>query len=271
MSYKLYLWGSLNALEWSQAVWKVVGQTVDVDLCEKELVHGALLQHLPKDGLIVDAGCGTGRWPIYLRRLGYRALGVEIDHEAGVIGRKTDTGLEMIQADVWKLPLRAQSVDAILSFGVVEHHEAGPVEALREARRILAPDGLLFLAVPYNNLFRRLLVNHLQTYVNWKRRRIHQQFRFGEYRFTKREIRGFLQQAGFQEVAVYPNDTLPPWTVGLWVDYSNLVSTPLGPAPTAVFILPGIKGVLARRALRWFPWCVCGEVLFVARALASPA
>lgn len=35
MPYKLCLWGSLSALEWSQAVWKVGGYTADVHLCEK--------------------------------------------------------------------------------------------------------------------------------------------------------------------------------------------------------------------------------------------
>lgn len=265
MSYKLYLWGTLSALEWSQAVWKVTGRTVDIDLCEKELLHGVFLEHLPKQGLIVDAGCGTARWPIYLRRHGYRAMGIEIDHEAGRIAREHDRGLDMLQADVWQAPLKSQSVDAVLSLGVVEHNEAGPLGALREAHRILKRGGLLLLAVPYNNLFRRALVNHLQTYVNWKRRKASREFRFGEYRFSKREVRGFLAAADFEVVRAYPNDALPPWTVGLWVDHNNL-SSPLAPRTPELFVLPGIKGQVARLLLRWCPWLVCGEVVFVARA-----
>jgi SAM-dependent methyltransferase len=265
MSYKLYLWGTLSALEWSQAVWKVTGRTVDVDLCEKELLHAVFLRHLPKQGLIVDAGCGTARWPIYLRRCGYRAMGIEIDHEAGRIARETDHGLDILQADVWHVPLKSQSVDAVLSLGVVEHNEAGPLGALREAHRILKAGGLLLLAVPYNNLFRRVFVNHLQTYVNWRRKRAGQEFRFNEYRFSKRELRSFLAAADFAFVAAYPNDLLPPHTVGLWVDHNNL-SSPLRPRTTELFVLPGIKGQVARWLLRWFPWLVCAEVVFVARA-----
>ena len=264
MSYKLYLWGTLSALEWSQAVWKVTGRTVDVNLCEKELLHGVFLRHLPKQGLIVDAGCGTARWPIYLKRLGYRAMGIEIDHDAGRIARENERGLDIVQADVWHLPLKSQSVDAMLSLGVIEHNEAGPLGALREAHRILKAGGVLLLAVPYNNLFRRILINRLQTYVNWKRRKANREFRFGEYRFSKREVRKFLAASDFEVVDAYPNDALPPWTVGLWVDYNNL-SSPLAPSTPELFVLPGAKGTIGRLLLRWFPWLVCAEVVFVAR------
>jgi SAM-dependent methyltransferase len=269
MSYKLHLWGSTSALEWSQAVWKVAGRTVDLDICEHEFLRDILARHLRKDALLVDAGCGTARWPIYLRRRGYRAMGVEIDHEAAVVARENDAGLPLVQADVWQLPFKSQSIDAVLSLGVVEHNEEGPLGALRETQRVLKPGGLLILAVPFNNLFRRLVVNHLQTYVNRQRRKIYPEFRFGEYRFTQREVRSFLQRTGFEVIAQYPNDTRPPWTVGLWVDYSNLVFSPLAPQSGTPFILPGWKGKAARGALRTVPWLVCAEIVVVARAGSS--
>ena len=256
----------MSALEWSQAVWKVAGRTVDLDICEHEFLHDILVQHLPKEALLLDAGCGTGRWPIYLRRHGYRAIGVEIDHEAAVVAREHDAGLALAQADVWRLPFKSHSLDVVLSLGVVEHNEDGPLDALRETQRVLKRGGLLFLAVPFNNPFRRLVVNHLQTYVNRQRRKIHPEFRFGEYRFTQREVRSFLQRTGFEVIAAYPNDTRPPWTVGLWVDYSNLIFSPLAPQSGTPFILPGWKGKAARRALRMFPWLVCAEIAVVARA-----
>lgn len=266
MSYKLYLWGSLSALEWSQAVWKVSGGAVDLDLCEQELIREVFLRHLPRDGLILDAGCGTGRWPIYLRRRGYPMLGVDISHEAAVIAKSDEPELGITQADVWQLPFKSQSLDAVLSLGVVEHNEAGPLDALRESHRVLKPNGLLVLAVPYNNLFRRLIANQLQAYVTWKRMRINPQFQFGEYRFSRRELGRFLDQTGFETVAVYPNDTLPPCTVGLWVDYNNLTYSPLAPRTLEPFVLPGRKGAVAQCVLRWFPWLVCGEIVVVARA-----
>lgn len=267
MSYKVYLPGSFDALEWSQAVWKFLeGRTVAVEECEQELLHRVLVERLPADGLIVDAGCGTGRLPIYFHRRGYRFVGVDVDHDACVIGRENEPGVPVVQGDVRQMPLRSHSVDAVVSLGVVEHDEAGPLAALCEARRVLKPQGLLVLAVPYNNLFRRVLVNRLQDRVTRRRRREGKQLHFAEYRFSKAEIRTLLQQAGFQALAVYPNDTLPPRTMGLWVDYHNLVEHDVAAGVPEIFRLPGLAGRVASRLLRWFPGLVCGEVAFIARA-----
>ncbi len=266
MSYKVYLSGGLSAVEWSQAVWKIEGRTVAVDECEQDLLHRVLLERLPKDGLIVDAGCGTARLPIYFQRLGYRFMGVEVDHDACVIGKENEPRVALVQADVRRMPLRSSAVDAVVSLGVVEHDEAGPLAALREARRILKPHGLLVLSVPYNNLFRRVLVNRLHDALTRRRRRAGAELRFAEYRFSKPEISDLLRQAGFEVVTVYPSDALPPRTVGLWVDYNNLVRRADAAAPPELFRLPGLAGRVASRLLRWVPWLVCGEVAFVAHA-----
>jgi SAM-dependent methyltransferase len=139
MSYKIYLFDALSPIEWSQAGWKLEGSDVNLADCEIEYIHAAMFAHLPKQGLIVDAGCGVARWPIYLRQRGYRVFGLEWSEEACRIAKQTDAGLEVMRADVRSTPLADASVDAVLSLGVVEHDEAGPIQALREARRILRP------------------------------------------------------------------------------------------------------------------------------------
>ena len=265
MSYKVYLWGSLSGVEWSQAAWKAEGRTVPLHYCREELLHGVLMEHLPKRGIAVDAGCGTGRWPIYLQRLGYRAVGIEISHAGCAIAKENASDLGILQADVMRIPLRDRSVDAVLSLGVVEHNEAGPLDALLEAHRVLRPDGVLILAVPYNNLFRRLIVNRVQSYVTWRRRRARMALTFNEYRFSRRELCAFLARSGFETVATYPNDLLPPKHVGLWVDYMNIFTSPFSPPPEEPFRLPGIAGQIAERMLRWCPWLVCAEIVCIAR------
>jgi len=266
MSFKIYLWDSLSPIEWSQAAWRVEGKTVSAEACEGEMIRDVLLRYLPRTGLILDAGCGTAKWPIYLRRAGYRCVGVEISPDAWRMAREMDAGLPLVGADTRRMPLRTASVDAVLSLGVVEHDEAGPGENLCELRRVLKPGGLLVLAVPFNNPLRRLLVNHLQRWVTWRRRRQRMSLGFAEYRFTKREVRDFLARAGFEPVAVFPNDLLPPKVMGLWVDYDNLFANPLrGKAPEDLFVMPGLKGRIARALVRRFPWLVCGEVVFIAR------
>src|SRR5262245_61417975 len=139
MSYKIYLWAVFDPIEWSQVAWRVEDQNVPTDDCELELVHDIIVQHMPKPGLIVDAGCGTAKWVIHLRQLGYQVMGIDISHRANTIAKKKDPGAGLMVADTRQTPLKDQSVDAVLSLGVVEHDEAGPHAGLREIHRILKP------------------------------------------------------------------------------------------------------------------------------------
>ena len=271
MSYKIYLFDALSPIEWSQAGWKLEGDEVNLDDCQIEFIHDVLLEHLPKQGLIVDAGCGVARWPIYLRRRGYRVFGLEWSHDACLIAKRADPGLEVVRSDVRLTPLADGSVDAVLSLGVVEHDESGPLAALREARRIIKPGGIMVLAVPYNNPLRRTVINHLQSYVTRRRRRASWKLGFAEYRFSAREVEGFLKQTGFEVLSMHPNDLRPPKNMGIWVDYNNLIINPFRPiGREQLFILPGAMRWIAARLTRWTPWLVCGEVIVVARA-APPA
>jgi len=264
MPYRIDLWASLSPIEWSQAGWKIGGD----EACQAELIHDVLLAHLPKEGLIVDAGCGTAKWPIYLGRAGYRCVGLEISPEACATARAADPGVRLVRADTRRAPLASGCASAVLSLGVVEHDEAGPQEGLRELRRILRPGGILILAVPFNNWFRRLAVNHLMTRVTRARRRAGIALGFAEYRFSSSEVRQHLADAGFETIASYPNDLRPPKVMGLWVDRDNLVTNPFVDAgPKELFVIPGWRGRLARLALDVAPWLVCGEATFVARAV----
>jgi SAM-dependent methyltransferase len=201
-----------------------------------------------------------------LRRAGFNVIGLECSAEACGIAKENDPDLAVVRGDVLDKPFKDSSVDAVMSLGVVEHNEAGPMDALDEIHRILKPGGVLILAVPYNNPWRRLVMNHLLTFVTARRRRADWKLGFAEYRFSKAEVRDFLQRAKFEIVSAHPNDLHSPKNMGLWVDYHNLFMDPFRELkPQDLFILPGLLGRMARALTRWAPWLVCGEVIFVAR------
>ena len=267
MSYKVFLWDNLSAIEWSQ-VWRLGGQTgVDLNECEIEQVRDVLLRALPRDGLTIDAGCGDGKWPVYLRRRGYRVIALDIAHEGVRRACVAEPGLLALQGDVRRTPLRDGAVDAVISLGVVEHDEAGPQAALAEARRILRPGGTLVLAVPFNNLWRRCIGNHLMTWVTRRRLADGHRLGFNEYRFSKRELRGYLRAAGFEPLEAYPNDLEPPRNMGLWVDWNNAMFNPLRPNTGPMFEFPGLVGKVVNFLQRRAPWLISGEVVFVCRAV----
>jgi SAM-dependent methyltransferase len=266
VAYKVHMLATLSPIEWSQAAWRLEGRNITLD-CERELIHKVLLEHLPKDGLIVDAGCGTAKWLMYLRPKGYRLVGIDISHEACAIARDTDPKLQLMVSDTRRAAIRDHSVDCVVSLGVVEHEEAGPMAGLRELHRMLKPGGLLIVDTPYNNLVRRLLTNPLHSYKVWRRRRDKWSLAFSEYRFTERELRNFLVQANFEPLVSYPNDLLPPRNMGMWVDYHNIVFNPFCPPKLEeLFVLKGLLGSVVGFLVRRAPWTVSGEVVIVARA-----
>ena len=265
MSFKVFMPGALSATEWSQAGWRLEAAS-PVDEAEHKLITPVLHRHLPRTGLLLDAGCGTGKWVAHLHRLGYRVVGLDLSREALAVARRDAPGAPLALADTQRAPIRDASVDAVLSLGVVEHDERGPQAGLRELHRILKPGGLLVLDVPFNNWLRRLVTNPIARWVTRRRQRAGWQLGFAEYRFDLGELRAFLADGGFEVLAAYPDDMHPPHNIGLWVDLNNIRFNPFRPpAAEQMFRLDGVLGRVNALALRWCPWLVCGEVTVVAR------
>lgn len=113
--------------------------------------------YLPKDDLILEAGSGLGAVMITLQRRGYPVIGVDYAMNALEVSRRYDESLTLSGGDVHHLPFADNSIGAYLSFGVLEHFEQGMQPALKEAYRILKPNGVLIMTIPYPNVVHKLV------------------------------------------------------------------------------------------------------------------
>ncbi|MEU5340704.1 methyltransferase domain-containing protein [Streptomyces sp. NPDC020766] len=101
---------------------------------------------------VLDAGCGTGRALPPLRdAVGPSGvvLGADLTRamlEAAVRAGGDRDG-QLLLADVARLPLRSESLDAVFAAGLVAHLP-NPSENLRELARVVRPDGTLALFHP---------------------------------------------------------------------------------------------------------------------------
>ncbi|MCX4646966.1 class I SAM-dependent methyltransferase [Streptomyces sp. NPDC058293] len=101
---------------------------------------------------VLDAGCGTGRALPALRDAvgpSGAVLGVDLTPamlEAAARAGRDHAGSLML-ADVTRLPVRSQSLDAVFGSGLVAHLPQ-PQENLRELARVVRPGGLLALFHP---------------------------------------------------------------------------------------------------------------------------
>ena len=92
--------------------------------------------------LVLDVGCGAGRFLDIASRWGARAIG--IDFSFAVEASQTNLGqrpnVDVIQADVFHLPFRDEVFDVIFSIGVL-HHTRDTREAFLELPHHLKNDG----------------------------------------------------------------------------------------------------------------------------------
>jgi|GEM_PF-1374770 len=98
------------------------------------------------DQPIYDVGCGRGGLLKTLAGAGFRqALGVELLSEAVEMIRAG--GLAALEGSALNLPASGPAPGLVIYSHIFEHLPA-PIEALDEARRRLAPGGLIYIEVP---------------------------------------------------------------------------------------------------------------------------
>lgn len=174
-----------------------------LDMARASPLTAMIERALPARGRILEAGCGLGQYVILMRERGRSAAGADWSLEALRRCRAAAPGTPLAVMDLAELAIGDGAVDAYVSLGVVEHDPAGPGRIVAEAARVLAPGGRLLLSVPYWNGMRRLGTPHL---VRRGRRLCAAGAQFYQFAFSRGEVRGFLEAAGFRVLSLHPYD-----------------------------------------------------------------
>jgi SAM-dependent methyltransferase len=123
--------------------------SLDAEAIEREIeARVQLLNDLgsfaPRRDRLLDIGCNRGLLLAAAQRLGCEAVGVELSPAAAARARES-TGARVYE-DLSEVP-RAGGFDLIVAWHVLEH-TPDPVSLLSQARRLLAPRGVLAVQVP---------------------------------------------------------------------------------------------------------------------------
>jgi len=92
--------------------------------------------------VILDAGCGIGRYCKFIGDYGAQVVGVDISWSGLSAARGNAPGAALIQGDLLNIPLNDDCVDAAFSIGVL-HHLPDPAAGFREVARLVRPGGKL--------------------------------------------------------------------------------------------------------------------------------
>jgi SAM-dependent methyltransferase len=113
-----------------------------------------------KDRLVLDAGCGGGRYARLLGAQGARVVGVDLS-DAVEMAATACQGLDnvaIVQADLLDLPIAEAAFDLVFSIGVL-HHGPDPRRAFRSIARRVRPGGQLAVWLYRRNTLPQELVN----------------------------------------------------------------------------------------------------------------
>ena len=102
---------------------------------------------LPPAGDVLDVGCGSGQTMTWFLSLyaGWRAFGIDVAPDG--VRAAHESGRSACLASALSLPFAPRSMDAVVSFDVLQHLplDGGAAQALGEMRRVLKPGGHLLL------------------------------------------------------------------------------------------------------------------------------
>lgn len=115
-------------------------------------------------GLVLEAGCGFGRYCFWLEERGISSIGVDVVRRALATGAKwaksRGYASYFVLGDVTRLPFKHAVFDGCISLGVIEHFRS--VEEIRnffaEVNRVLKDGGKSFVAVPNPIALHQLLL-----------------------------------------------------------------------------------------------------------------
>lgn len=93
-------------------------------LVEQWLAATKLPAEYFKGKVVLDAGCGSGRWAYALASLGAKVVAVDLTEEGVEITQQATAGFEnvgVLQASIFHLPFKPMSFDFVVSWGVLHH------------------------------------------------------------------------------------------------------------------------------------------------------
>lgn len=198
---------------------------------------------LPGDK-VLDSGCGSGRFFEVLKDKKVNYFGIDASEKLIEIAKKNyfGTGAKFQVADSLNLPFPANFFGAVYSISVLHHIPSREfrLQYLKEARRVLGPEGLLILRVwdfwkrkegwelIFKYIFLKLIgrakLDFFDVFLPWKNSegKILAERYF--HCFTKRELENLAKEAGFKIKKI--------WRAGKGKFsniYVQLAPTPIGP------------------------------------------
>jgi len=167
---------------------------------------------LPCNGLVLDAGGGTGRWAVPMAKRGLKVIVYDISKEMLRVAatKAEDMGLghliSTIQGDIRRIKFSDNTFDFVLAEGDPISYCGNPEKAVQELTRVLKPNCYISAGVDnlYSIAFSMLNVENedvgkIESLLKTKRIYV-QDLGFYTWAFTPKDLREIFTKSGLEVV-----------------------------------------------------------------------
>jgi ubiquinone/menaquinone biosynthesis C-methylase UbiE len=159
-----------------------------------------VMEALPRGGVLLDIGCGTGLFVEKYLRHGGTAVGIDLSRNMIARARKRCGNSDFFLGTGESLPFCDNSFDAISSL-LVFSYLRDPPEMLHEAYRVLRPGGAISICTLGKKLLTRGIPAIYQISEKIRIRHVVMKD-FGEHYYDEEEMYNLFYEAGFCDVKV---------------------------------------------------------------------
>jgi ubiquinone/menaquinone biosynthesis C-methylase UbiE len=108
--------------------------------------------------VVLDIACGEGYGANILAARAEKVYGVDISEEAIDSAKKiyADERMEFLLGSVTNIPIPDRSIDIVVSFETIEHHDKH-LEMMTEVKRVLKDNGVLVISTPDKGYYEKHL------------------------------------------------------------------------------------------------------------------
>ena len=169
-------------------------------------------KYIKKDGRLLEAGVGLGKWLNYFQKKDYDIVGIDYSDIAVGKLKEYDSNLNVIYGDVTDIPFEDNEFDTYLSYGVLEHLEDvnSLKKAVDEIHRVLKKDGIAYITIPnltilnYVYFIKHKLSSNILIRKLFGKSSI--KSNFFEYNYTEKEFLSYFSSSKFEICEVVPEN-----------------------------------------------------------------
>lgn len=112
--------------------------------------------------LILDAGCGTGRFLEVVNEMGGHGVGIDLSYSVNEAQELLKDKSYIVQGDLMHLPFKPNSFDIVFSIGVL-HHTPNARQAFSNLAKLVKPGGVLSVWVYSNDGWKLKVYNAMSS------------------------------------------------------------------------------------------------------------